>query len=400
VLVTARLVGRFDVAVARYRCRNAGSALAALGRSRLKLAAVFLRTVVVMASIDLATSYLGLRLTNPFVAGASPLADHLDTARRLEDAGCAAIVLHSLFEEQITVKDTGRIHHMDPLDVRFTTVVSYFPEPQQYALGPDEYLEHLRRLKAAVAIPIIGSLNGTTPEAWLKFATLIQQAGADALELNVYGVVSDLDESGTGVENAIRQILDDLKRSLTIPIAVKLSPYFTAFGNVARKLDNAGADGLVLFNRFLQPDIDIQHLAVWPHLQLSTSEELLLRLRWLALLHGKVRCSLAATGGVATPTDGIKAILAGADAVQLVSAVLRHGPAYFSAMRDELRRWMEAVGFRTIDDVRGRLSHARTESPSVFERAQYLRTISGWSSWLGFQAYLESHRTDQPDQPS
>jgi dihydroorotate dehydrogenase (fumarate) len=353
-----------------------------------------------MTSIDLSTRYLGLDLANPFMAGASPLGDHLDTVRRLEDAGCAAIVLHSLFEEQISQEDTGRIHHMDPLDRRFTTVLSYFPEPNVYALGPHEYLEHVRRVKSAVKIPLIASLNGTTAEAWLKFGKLIEQAGADALELNMYEVVTDLDQAGPVVEHGLKRIVEDLKHDLTIPVAVKLSPFFTAFGNVARELERAGADGLVLFNRFLQPDIDIRHLAVWPHLELSASDELLLRLRWLAILHGRVRCSLAVTGGVATPNDGIKAILAGADAVQMVSAILRHGPSYFTLMRDELRRWMESLEFARLDDMRGRLSLAHTEAPNAFERAQYIRTIGGWSSWLQYQAFERSQKNDDSKAPS
>jgi len=353
-----------------------------------------------MPPIDLSTSYLGLRLGNPFMAGASPLGDHLDTVRRLEDAGCAAIVLHSLFEEQISQQDSGRIHHMDPLDRRFTTIVSYFPEPEHYALGPDEYLEHLRKVKAAVGIPVIGSLNGTTGEAWLKYAKLIQQAGADAVELNTYQVVTDLAESAVSVERGLQHIVEDVRRELRIPFAVKLSPFFTAFGNLARELDRAGANGLVFFNRFLQPDIDIRHLAVWPRLELSTSDELLLRLRWLAILRGKVRCPLAVTGGVANPNDGIKAILAGADAVQMVSSILRHGPSYFTLMRDELRRWMESLEFGAVGDIRGRLSLATTEAPGAFERAQYIRTISNWSLWLGYQAYIRAHGDHEAERPS
>jgi dihydroorotate dehydrogenase (fumarate) len=353
-----------------------------------------------MATIDLSTTYLGLRLSHPFMTGASPLADHLDTARRLEDAGCAAIVLHSLFEEQISQAASGRIHHLDPLDRQFATVVSYFPEPEAYALGPDEYLEHIRRLKAAVKIPIIGSLNGTTPEVWLNFAKRIEQAGADALELNVYEVVTEPDQTSVAVEAGLRQMVQGLKHELKIPIAVKLSPYFTAFANVAREIEGAGAGGLVLFNRFLQPDLDVQHLAVWPRLELSTSAELLVRLRWLAILRGQVRCSLAVTGGVGTPNDGIKALLAGADTVQMVSAILRHGPAYFGSMRDELRRWMDSLEFARIDDIRGRVSMANTEAPSAFERAQYMRTLSGWSSWLGYQAYVRTHKGDESKRPS
>jgi dihydroorotate dehydrogenase (fumarate) len=347
-----------------------------------------------MASIDLSTVYLGLPLSNPFMIGASPLGDHLDTVRRLEDAGCAAIVLHSLFEEQVSQAESGRIRHLDPLDRQFATVLSYFPEPEVYALGPHEYLEHVRRLKAAVGIPIIASLNGTTAESWLRFAAQIEQAGADALELNVYAVATDPNQTALAIEDDLKRIVQDLKHDLKIPIAVKLSPFFTAFGNVARELDRSGADGLVLFNRFLQPDIDIRHLAVRPRLELSDSTELLLRLRWLAILRGQVRCSLAATGGVAGPSDGIKAILAGADVVQMVSAIFRHGPSYFASMREELRRCMESFGFSRLDDIRGRLSLANTKSPDAFERAQYLRALSGWSSWLGYHAYVRSPEGD------
>ena len=352
-----------------------------------------------MTSVDLSTTYLGLPLAHPFMTGASPLADHLDTVKRLEDAGCAAIVLHSLFEEQITQAESGRIHQMDPLDPQFATVVSYFPQPEHYALSPDAYLEHLHQVKRAVKIPVIGSINGTTPSAWLKFARLIEQAGADAVELNVYEVITEFDQSALIVEDSLRRVVEQLKHELTIPVAVKLSPFFTAFGNVARDLDRAGADGLVLFNRFLQPDIDVRQLAVWPHLNLSDSTELVLRLRWLAILHGRLRCSLAVTGGVAIPSDGIKAILAGAHAVQMVSAILRHGPSYFTLMREELRRWMESLEFARVDDIRGRLSLATTEAPSAFERAQYMRTLSEWSSWLGYQAYVRLHQ-DESKPPS
>jgi dihydroorotate dehydrogenase (fumarate) len=353
-----------------------------------------------MTSVDLSTTYLGLHLSNPFMIGASPLAGHLDTARRLEDAGCAAIVLHSLFEEQISQAQTGRIRHHDPLDERSAPIVTYFPEPEAYALGPEEYLEHLRRVKDAVRIPVIGSLNGTTAEAWLSFAKRIEQAGADALELNMYEVVTEPDQTGLAVEHGLRQIVQDLSHELKIPFALKLSPYYTAFANVARELERAGAQGLVLFNRFLQPDIDIRHLAAWPRLELSTSAELLLRLRWVAILRGQVRCSLAVTGGVATANDGIKALLAGADVVQVVSAILRHGPSYFTSMHDELRRWMESLEFARIADIRGRVSLGNTEDPSAFERAQYVRTLSGWSSWLGYQAYVSAHEDKESLRPS
>ena len=210
------------------------------------------------AATDLSTTYLGFHLPHPFIVGASPLVDHLDTVRRLEDAGCAAIVMHSLFEEQITAARSGRIHHLDPLDQQFATVLSYFPESEQYALGPDEYLEQLRRIKSAVKVPVVASLNGTSAESWLTFAQQIQQAGADALELNMYTVVTDPKQSGAAIEHDLAQVVQEAKRRLKIPIAVKVSPFFTAFGHVASELDRAGADGLVLFNRFYQPDFDVQ----------------------------------------------------------------------------------------------------------------------------------------------
>jgi dihydroorotate dehydrogenase (fumarate) len=351
-------------------------------------------------AVDLSTTYLGLRLANPFMTGASPLADNLDTVRRLEDAGCAAVVLHSLFEEQISQAESGRIHQMDPLDRQFSTVLSYFPESNLYTLGPDEYLEHLRRIKEAVRVPVIGSLNGTTAEVWLKFATSIEQAGADAIELNMYAVVTEPNQTALAIEADARQIVRDLKQELKIPVAIKISPFYTALANVACELERAGADGMVLFNRFFQPDIDLRHLAVWPRLDLSDSRELLLRLRWTAILRGHLHCSLAVTGGVTTPGDGIKAILAGADAVQLVSTILRHGPSYFGSMREELCRWMETLGISELKDVRGRLSLAKTEAPGAFERAQYIRTLGSWSSWLGYQAYVRSHDDDEPERPS
>ena len=330
-------------------------------------------------SADLSTTYLGFHLPNPFMAGASPLDDDLDTVRRLEDAGCAAIVMHSLFEEQITAAQHGRVRHLDPLNTRFATVLSYFPDAERYAFGPDEYLEHLHRIKNSVKLPVVASLNGTTAEAWLTFAQQMQQAGADALELNMYEVATDPKQSGAAIERGLGQVVHELKQMVKVPIAVKLAPFFTAFGHVAQELDRAGADGLVLFNRFYQPDFDIQHLTVTPHVELSTSSELLLRLRWLAILHGRVRSSLAVCGGVAHPNDGIKAVLAGAHAVQMVSAILRHGPPYLAVMRDGLARWMGSHGFQTLDDVRGRLSLANSPDPSAFERANYIRTLISWS---------------------
>ena len=288
--------------------------------------------------MDTSTSYLGLRLAHPFMAGASPLSAQLDTVKRLEDAGVAAIVLHSLFEEQITLASRGHIRHRDPLDQEFAAALAEFPAKGEYPQGPQEYAAHISQAKAAVKIPVIGSLNGTSAESWLTFSRVIEQAGADALELNLYEVVTDLDVAGLAVEHQIVDIVKELKGTLKIPVAVKLSPFFASFGNLARQLDLAGADGLVMFNRFYQPDIDIKTMRASPQIELSSSAELLVRLRWLAILHGRVRSSLAVTGGVAVPSDGIKALLAGADAVQMVSALLRHGPSYVSTMHTKLEQ--------------------------------------------------------------
>jgi dihydroorotate dehydrogenase (fumarate) len=325
------------------------------------------------------TSYLGFQLPHPFIAGASPFGYHVDSVKRLEDAGCAAVVLHSLFEEQITLATRGRIRHRDPLDAEFAAGLADFPSSDEYPLGPQEYAAHITQVKSAVNIPIIGSLNGTSSESWLSFSRIIEQAGADALELNLYEVVTDLDRSALAIEHQLAEIVTELKRTLKIPIAVKLSPFFTAFGNLARQLDRAGADALVLFNRFYQPDIDIKTMRPSPHVELSTSAELLLRLRWLAILHGRVRPSLALTGGVATPHDGIKALLAGADAVQMVSALLRHGPGYISGMRHGLEQWMEWQKFGSLAEVRGRVSLKESKEPAVFERANYIRALQSWS---------------------
>ncbi len=328
--------------------------------------------------MDTTTSYLGLRLPHPFMAGASPFGHSLDGVRRLEDAGAAAVVLHSLFEEQISEGHAGRIHGMNPADPAFGATLVEFPQQSEYALMPDDYAEHIARVKAAVRIPVIASLNGTSAEAWLRFARIMEQAGADALELNMYDVITDLGVPGTAVEHQLVQVVKDLKRYLRIPIAVKLSPFYTAFANLARHLDMAGADGLVLFNRFYQPDIDIESEAAVPRIELSTSAELLLRLRWIAILHGRVRPSLAAAGGVATPEDGVKALLAGADVMQVVSALLRNGAAYVGTLVQGLQAWMERHEVARLDDMRGRASLRLTADRTAFERANYIRAIQRW----------------------
>lgn len=325
------------------------------------------------------TSYLGLRLAHPFIAGASPLGYRIETVKRLEDSGCAAVVLHSLFEEQITYEQEGRVAGINVFDRDFAEVFAQFPPPDEYPFGPDQYVEHIFQLKKSVAIPVIGSLNGRTRQSWLKFATAIEQAGADALELNMYAVVTDLTVPGAHIESELIGVVEDLKRLLKIPVSVKLSPFFTAVGNLAQRLDEAGADGLVLFNRFYQPDIDIRTMKASPQAELSTSAELLLRLRWMAILHGRVRPSLALSGGVATPPDGIKALLAGADAVQMVSALLRHGPAYVATMRRGLEDWLEWHKASSLDEMKGAVSLETQTDPGAFERAHYIRTLHSWT---------------------
>jgi dihydroorotate dehydrogenase (fumarate) len=328
--------------------------------------------------VDLSTNYLGLQLDHPFVAGASPLADNLDSIRRVEDGGASAIVLRSVFQEQITAASSGQVHHMDMFEPQFQRVLASFPALDEYVMSPDQYLEHLRRAKAATQIPIIASLNGVTPESWLTMAASLEEAGAAVLELNAYEVVTDADVPATAVEERLRHLVREVRKVVKIPLAVKLSPYFTALGNVARDLLCEGIDGLVLFNRFYQMDIDVDTMAPARRIALSSSTELLLRLRWIAVLRSRTTASLAVSGGVATPHDGIKAILAGADAVQLVSAILRNGPSYFSQMRNELARWLDAKGIPSVADARGRLSLPLEADATAVERGSYMRLLQSW----------------------
>jgi len=328
--------------------------------------------------MDVTCSYLGLKLAHPFILGASPLTGHLDNARRLEDGGCAAIVMHSLFEEHIAKAASGEIPQLDRAMPEFTGGLAYFPAPEKFPVGPVEYLEQIRRIKEAVSIPVIGSLNGIGADDWLKYATLIEQAGADALELNVYHLSTGLHDSSVEIESQIEALVRRLKELVRIPVGVKLSPFYTALASLAARLDAAGADGLVLFNRFYQPDIDIETLQVLPNLQLSTSADLLLRLRWLAILSGRIRASLAATGGVHRVLDGVKALLSGAHAVQMVSAVLQQGPKHFRLMEQGLRHWMTRRQYESIDAFRGRLSLRHYSNPAQFERTNYLRILRTW----------------------
>jgi len=328
--------------------------------------------------MDLSTSYLGLELPHPLMPGASPLVDDLDTVKRLEDAGAAAIVMHSLFEEQITREAWGFERDVIAHAESSAEAQSYVPRADEFRLGPDRYLEQVRRIKSAVSVPVIGSLNGTTPEGWLNYAKQIERAGADALELNFYYVATDPGENGADVERRLVEAVRLVKASIRIPVAVKLSPFFSSLPHLARQLDEAGADGLVLFNRFYQPDIDPEMLDTVPSLHFSTSDELLLRVRWLAILHGRVRASLAATGGVHTAMDALKAVMAGAHAVQMVAALLQQGPKHLATVRRELARWLEANDYTSLRQAQGSMSLERSPDPGTFERGNYLRVLQTW----------------------
>lgn len=328
--------------------------------------------------MKLATTYLGLPLKNPVMPGASPLVDQLDNVRRLEDAGAAAIVMHSLFEEQITNNQLAEFAHTENPAESFSEATSYFPNLEDYALGPDRYLEQISRIKEMVDIPVIGSLNGVSLGGWTDHARLIEQAGADALELNVYYIATDPDESGVAVEQRTLDILSAVKESVSIPVAVKLSPFFSSPAHFAKQLDAVGASGVVLFNRFYQPDIDIEELEATHRLDLSNSTELRLRLRWAAILHGHLKANIAVSGGVHTVEDIIKALMCGADVVQVVSSLLKYGPSHIGGLISGLRQWLEDHEYESVDQLRGCMSLQHCPDPSVFERANYLRVLQLW----------------------
>ena len=306
---------------------------------------------------DLSTTYLGLELASPLVASASPLTGALDSLTELEAAGAAAVVLPSLFEEQ--VERQGDVEIMD-----------------EYNLGLDAYLGHLAAAKKALAIPVIASLNGTTPGGWVRYAQQLQEAGADAIELNLYAVEADAYTSGAAVEERLLRLVNELRVELSLPVAVKLSPYYTAFANFAARLADARVDGLVLFNRFLQPDLDIDRLSVEPRLELSTSAELLVPLRWVAILHGRFPVSLAATSGVHEPDDVVKLVLAGADVVMVASELIRNGVDRMRVLRDGLSAWLDEHGYESVGRARGQLSQIAYADPGLFERVHYIRALA------------------------
>jgi dihydroorotate dehydrogenase (fumarate) len=328
--------------------------------------------------MNLSTTYLGLKLAHPLMAGASPMVDDMGMVKRLEDAGASAIVMHSLFEEQITREEQGTIMDMQLSSNSSAEALSYFPQPDEFRLGPEKYLEQVRRIKEAVAVPVIASLNGTTPAGWLHYGKLMEEAGADALELNVYYIPTDAKESASEVEKRTLDIVRAVKSEVKIPVSVKLSPFFSALAHFAVELEAAGADGLVLFNRFFQPDINVEELLAEPSLQLSGPADLLLRLRWLAVLHGHVKGSLAVTGGVHDGIGALKAVMAGADAVQMVSALLIHGPDRLAQSRATLSEWLEEHEYESLAQARGSMSLVKSPNPQAFTRANYMRILNGW----------------------
>lgn len=328
--------------------------------------------------MDLSINYLGFKLPHPFMPGAGPLSDTVDGIRKLEDAGAAAVVLRSLFEEQIVGEEVATSRSTEGVGNSFAEALSFFPSHDKFVLGPDEYLEHIGKVKKAVSAPVIASLNGTTDGGWLNYAKQIQDAGADALELNIYYVATNPDETGQQIVERTVKMVGLVKKAVRIPLAVKLSPFYSSPANVAKQLAGAGANAFVIFNRFYQPDIDIENLEVVPSLTLSHSGALLMRLRYLAIMSGRIKADLAVTGGVHTVTDAVKAIMCGANAVQMVSALLERGPSYLTTLRGELAAWLEQHEYDSLQQMHGSMSLVKCPDPRAFERANYMHVLQSW----------------------
>jgi len=332
--------------------------------------------------IDLTTRYLGLTLRNPLVASASPLSKRVELVQRMEEAGAAAVVLYSLFEEQILNESHTLDHVLSRGSESYAEALSYYPDLPHYNLEPDRYLEHLRLVKQAVQIPVIGSLNGVSLGHWIEYARKIEQAGADALELNIYDLPTDPAVPSSTLEEIYVTLVRDVRRQIRIPLAVKLSPFFTALPNVARRLVEAGADGLVLFNRFYQPDIDLERLEVVPTVHLSRSEDLLLPLRWIAILSGQIDADFALTGGVHSAQEVLKAMMVGARVSMLASELLAHGIPRLSEILHELEHWMLEHEYESIAQMQGSMSQRAVAEPAAYERAQYMRALNSFDRWL------------------
>ncbi|MBF1990853.1 dihydroorotate dehydrogenase-like protein [Fischerella thermalis] len=340
--------------------------------------------------MDITTTYMGLNLRSPLVASASPLSENIDNIKQMEDAGAGAVVMHSLFEEQLRLERYELHHHLTQGTESYPESLTYFPEPAPFRVGPEEYLEHIRKIKESVSIPIFASLNGSSMGGWTSYAKQIQQAGADALELNIYYVPTDLDLTAQQIEQTYIDILKAVKTAVTIPVAVKLSPYFTNMGNMAKLLDEAGADAFVLFNRFYQPDINLKTLEVEPNVLLSTAQAMRLPLRWIAILYGRINASLAATSGIHKGEDVVKMLMAGANITMLCSVLLQHGIAHIRIIEQQLREWMKEHEYESVQLMQGSMSQKHCPNPSEFERAQYMRAIQSYKpEWR--QIYEASH---------
>jgi dihydroorotate dehydrogenase (fumarate) len=327
--------------------------------------------------MNLKTDFLGCTLDNPLILGASPISHDVDKARRLADAGASAIVMYSLFEEQIVREQLAINRALDEPAEAFAEATSYLPEPEGLSIGPDRYLEQIRKLKRALPIPLIASLNGVSEGGWIKYAKLMEIAGADALELNTYNLATDPAVSGAEIETRTLQLVREVRKQVKIPLAVKISPFYTSLPQMAQRLADAGADAIVLFNRFYQPDIDVENLEV-VRLQLSDSSELLLRLHWLAILYGRVSATLAVTGGVHVATDVVKSVMAGASGVQLVSSVLRGGPQALRTLLSDLKQWMEEHEYESLDQMRGSMSLLKAPDPAAYVRDNYMQVLASW----------------------
>jgi dihydroorotate dehydrogenase (fumarate) len=328
--------------------------------------------------MDLSTTYMGLKLKNPLVASASPLSEDLDNFKRLEDAGVAAIVKHSLFEEQLTQDVYDLNHYTTQGTESFPESLTYFPDPPQFVLGPDEYLEHIYKAKRAVTIPIIGSLNGHSAGGWTKYAKYMEEAGANAIELNIYFLATDPEATSMHIENVYLEILHSVKSTVKIPVAVKLSPFFTSLAHMAKRLDELGADALVLFNRFYQPDIDLDKLEVVPNLILSTPFAMRLPLRWIAILYGRIKASLAATSGIHNAEDVLKMVMVGADVTMLCSTLLKNGIGHIKSILNDVQRWMDEHDYESIQQMKGSMSYKAYENPKAFERANYMKVLQSF----------------------
>jgi dihydroorotate dehydrogenase (fumarate) len=328
--------------------------------------------------MDLTTTYMNLKLKNPLVPSASPLSKELDTIKKLEDIGAAAIVMYSLFEEQISFEAAELDHFLSHGSESFAEALSYFPGQDDFNLGPDEYLEHIRKAKEATDIPIIGSLNGISTGGWIDYAKKIEEAGADGLELNVYLIPTNLEQESRQVENLYNIILKAVKSNVSIPVAMKLSPYFSSMARTAKELDEAGADALVLFNRFYQPDLDLEELEVKPGVLLSSSKDLRVPLRWIAILHSRINASLAGTTGVHNAIDALKLIAAGADSTQMCAALLQNGPEYLGKVLVDMSEWLESHEYDSLQMLKGSMSQKAVAEPAAFERANYMKALNDY----------------------